>query len=94
MVSFQQINVTDPFGFAAIRCGNYIIYVTSLLLNCIRAMLLSMQGFSRHRHQDQNLITRLKCAEAGTAIIPNFGLGPFLSSLDTCLLYTSDAADE
>ena len=44
MVGFEQVNMANPFGLAADRSGNDVVYWIKLLLNCIWAMILSIQG--------------------------------------------------
>jgi len=81
MVGFKQIHMTNPFGFAAVWSGNDVVHWAQLLLNGIWAMVLGMQGLPWHGHQHQDHITGLEAPKAGTTVIPNFGLGPFLRSV-------------
>ena len=89
MSGFKQIHMTNSFGLAAVQSGNNVVHWAQLLLNRIWAMVFGMQGLPWHGlpwhgHQHQDLITRLEGAKAGTAIVPNFGLGPFLRSVGAC----------
>jgi len=72
MVWFEQINMADPFGLAAVRSGDDVVHSAQLLLNRIWVMVLGMQGFPRHGHQHQYLITRLEGANMGTTVVPNW----------------------
>jgi len=84
MIGFEQIHMTNPFGLAAVRSGNDIVHWAQLLLNRIWTMVFGMQGLPWHGHQHQDLITRLEVAKAGTAVVLNFGIGPFPQSVGAC----------
>jgi len=76
--------MTNPFGLAPVRSGNDIVHWAQLLLNRMWAMVFGMQGLPWHGRQLQDLITRLEGAKVRTAVVPNYGLGPFLRSMGAC----------